>query len=235
VRLDKYLSKSLHISRREAKELIREGRVKVSGKVVKEPEYKVKEGEEVEIEGKSLKPQKNVYVMLYKPKGYLSTTEEEKKYPSFLELLREHFPSRKLFSAGRLDVDAEGLLLITDDGELAHRLTHPKWKVEKEYIARLNKEIKDEDLNKLYDVKLEGKPVRLVKVEKLSPDTVRIILTEGRHHVVKRLFKAVGYNVVDLKRVRIGNLRLDEGMEPGEWRELREEEVKKLKEIVNLK
>ncbi|AAC06794.1 pseudouridine synthase [Aquifex aeolicus] len=232
MRLDKYLSKSLHISRKEAKELIREGRVKVSGKVVKQAEYRVKEGEEVEVEGKSVKPKKNVYLMLYKPKGYLSTTEEDKKYPSFLELIREHFPSRKLFSAGRLDVDAEGLLLITDDGELAHRLTHPKWKVEKEYIVRLDRDIGDEELKKLYEVKLEEKPVQLVKAEKLSGDTVKAILTEGRHHVVKRLFKAVGHNVVYLKRTRVGNLRLDENMEPGEWRELTEEEVKELKRLV---
>jgi len=234
VRLDKYLSKSLHISRKEAKELIREGRVKVGGKVIKSPEYKVKEGESVEVEGKEVKPQRNVYLILYKPKGYLSTTEEGKEYPSFLELIREYFPSRKLFSAGRLDVDAEGLLFVTDDGELAHRITHPKWKVEKEYLVKLDREIKGEDLSKLREVKLEGKPVQLVKAEKLSGDTVKVILTEGRHHIVKRLFKAIGYNVVDLKRTRIGNLKLDEGMEPGEWRELTEEEVKEIKEKLRI-
>lgn len=235
MRLDKYLSKSLHITRKEAKELIREGRVKVSGRVVKDPDYRVKEGEKVEVEGKEIKPKEKVYVLLYKPKGYLSTTEREKEHPSFLELIEERFGGRKLFAAGRLDVDAEGLLLVTDDGELAHRLTHPKWKVEKEYIVELDRDFKDEDLERLKSVELEGKPVALVKVEKLGDKKLKVILTEGRYHVVKRMFKALGYNVVSLLRTRVGNLRLPEDFEPGEFRELSEEELKELKELVKLK
>jgi len=234
VRLDKYLSKALHISRKEARELIREGRVKVGGKTVRETDYRVKEGEGVEVEGKSLKPKKKIYIMLYKPKGYLSTTERKAKYPSFIEFLAEHFGHRKLFSVGRLDVDTEGLLIVTDDGQLSHRLTHPKWKVEKEYIVELNRGISDEDIKKLYEIKLEKKPVQLVKVQKLSDNRVNIILTEGRYRIVKRLFSAIGYTVKDLKRVRIGNIKLDENLEPGEWRQLTEEEVKKLKELVRL-
>jgi len=234
VRLDKYLSKALHISRKEAKELIREGRVKVNGKTVRETDYRVKEGEEVELEGKSLKPQERVYIMLYKPKGYLSTTEREAKYPSFIEFLAEHFAHRKLFSAGRLDVDAEGLLIVTDDGQLSHRLTHPKWKVEKEYIVELDRVIIDEDLKKLYEIKLEKKPVQLVKAEKLYDNRVNVVLTEGRYHIVKRLFSAIGYTVKELKRVRIGNIKLDENLELGEWRQLTEEEVKKIKKLVRL-
>ena len=235
MRLDKYLSKSLHITRKEAKELIKEGRVKVEGKVVKKPDYKVKEGEKVEVEGKELKPKEKIYIILYKPKGYLSTTEREAQHPSFLELIEEKFGRRKLFAAGRLDVDAEGLLFVTDDGELAHRLTHPKWKVEKEYIVELDKDFKDEDLERLKSVKLDDKPVVLVKVEKLGDRKLKVILTEGRHHIVKRMFKALGYNVVSLLRTRIGNLRLPDDFEPGDFRELSEEEVSLLKELVKLK
>lgn len=234
MRLDKYLSKSLHITRKEAKELIREGRVKVNGEVIKNPNYKVKEGERVEVEGKELKPKEKVYILLYKPKGYLSTTEREAEHPSFLELVEEKFGGRKLFAAGRLDVDAEGLLFITDDGELAHRLTHPKWKVEKEYIVELDKDFRDEDLEKLKEVKVDDKPVALVEAEKLGDKKLRVILTEGRHHIVKRMFKALGYNVVSLKRARIGSLKLPEDFEPGDYRELSEEEIKELKELVKL-
>ena len=234
MRLDKYLSKSLHITRKEAKELIREGRVKVEGKVIKSPDYKVREGEKVEVEGKELKPRERVYILLYKPTGYLSTTEREAQHPSFLELIEEQFGGRKLFAAGRLDVDAEGLLFITDDGELAHRLTHPKWKVEKEYIVELDKDFKEEDLEKLKNLTLDGKPVALVKAEKLGDRKLRVVLTEGRHHIVKRMFKALGYNVVSLKRTRIGNLKLPENFEPGDYRELSEEEIKELKELLKL-
>jgi len=232
VRLDKYIAKAINVTRKEAKELIREGRVKVGGKVVKTPEYKVREGEKVEVEGVSVKPKDFVYIMLYKPKGYLSTTEEGAKYPSFLELIKEHFGNRKLFSAGRLDVDAEGLLLITDDGELAHRVTHPKWKVEKEYVVELDKPFKD--LERLKDVVIEGKSVSLVWAQKLTDNVLKVVLTEGRHHIVKRLFKALGYSVKNLKRTRIGSIKLDEEMEAGDWRELRSDEIKSLKELVKL-
>ncbi len=234
MRLDKYLSKSLHITRKEAKELIRAGRVKVSGKVVKIPDYKVKESEKVEVDGKEIRPKEKVYIMLYKPKGYLSTTERGSEYPSFLELIEERFGGRKLFPAGRLDVDAEGLLLITDDGEFAHRITHPKWKIEKEYVVELDRKFRDEDIDKLKDVSLEGKPVALVKAERLGDKRLKVVLTEGRHHIVKRMFKVLGYNVTSLMRTRIGSLKLPEDFEPGEFRELTEEEIRELKRLVKL-
>lgn len=126
------------------------------------------------------------------------------------------------------------MLIVTDDGQLSHRLTHPKWKVEKEYIVELDRVIIDEDLKKLYEIKLEKKPVQLVKAEKLYDNRVNVVLTEGRYHIVKRLFSAIGYTVKELKRVRIGNIKLDENLELGEWRQLTEEEVKKIKKLVRL-
>ena len=232
MRLDRYVSKSLQITRKEAKELIRSGRVKVNGEVIRSPEYKVKEHDRVEVEGKELKPKERVYILLYKPRGYLSTTERESFHPSFLNLLEERFGGRKLFAAGRLDVDAEGLLLVTDDGQLAHRLTHPKWKVEKEYIVELDRDFKEEDLERLKGVVVEGKPVFIVKAEKLGNRKLRVVLTEGRYRIVKRLFKAIGYNVVRLIRRRLGSLTLPEEFEPGDFRELSEEEVRSLKKLV---
>jgi len=234
VRLDKFVARSLSISRKEAKELIREGRVRVNGTVVRNPDYRLKEGERVEVEGKEISYKEKVYLKLYKPRGYLSTTEKEHRYPSFLELLEEHYGGRKLFAAGRLDVDAEGLLIVTDDGELAHRITHPKWKVEKEYEVVLDRNPSPEILRSLHSVELDGRPVALKSVEIIGDRKLRLVLTEGRFHVVKRLLKAVGFNVLSLKRTRIGSIKLDPYMEPGEWRELSEEEIKTLKEVVKL-
>jgi len=234
VRLDKFVAKALSISRKEAKELIREGRVRINGIPVKNPDYRLKEKDTVEVEGKEISYKDKVYIMLYKPKGYLSTTERKHKYPSFLELLEEHYGGRKLFTAGRLDVDAEGLLLVTDDGELAHRITHPKWKVEKEYEVILDKDPSEQVVNSLLSVELDGRPVALKEAKKEDYRKLRLVLTEGRFHVVKRLLSAVGLKVLSLKRVRIGNLRLDEHMEPGEWRELSEEELRTLRKLVNL-
>ncbi|NPA33198.1 MAG: rRNA pseudouridine synthase, partial [Aquificae bacterium] len=176
----------------------------------------------------------NVYIMLYKPKGYLSTTERDAKYPSFLELLGEHYSGRKLFSVGRLDADAEGLLLITDDGLLAHRLAHPRWKVEKEYEVLLDEDVTPEELERLREVKPDGKPADIAGLKREGRARVRITLREGRHHIVKRLFKAIGRNVISLKRTRIGPLKLDENLSQGEWRELSQEEVKQLKNSVKL-
>ena len=173
--------------------------------------------------------------MLNKPKGYLSTTEQNRDYPSFLELLPE-YEHLKPFAAGRLDVDAEGFLLITTDGELAHRITHPKWKVPKTYEVELEKPLSEEDLRKIQnrEIKVEGKPVAVEKVEQISPNRVLLTISEGRFHIVKRLFKELGNRVVSLKRIAIGPIELDPSLQEGEYRELTEEEVKALKKSVKL-
>jgi len=232
VRLDAFLSKSLGLSRREARKLVREGKVKVEGRPVKDPSFKVGKDAKVEVEGEPVSYREKVYLLLYKPPGYLSTTEEGKAYPSFLELLGEKYGGRKLFSAGRLDAPSRGLLLVTDDGELAHRLTHPRHKVEKEYLVKLDKPFKEE-VTALRAVKVEGRPVALKEAELLEDKLLRLVLTEGRHRIVRRLLKALGYQVEDLLRVRIGPLKL-EGLKEGEYRELSEGEVKALKESVGL-
>ncbi len=232
-RLSKYVAKALNVSRKEARELIREGKVKVDGKVIRDPDAKVKEGQKVEFEGEKIEPKEKIYLMLNKPKGYLSTTEREADYPSFLELIEDKI-KRKVFSAGRLDVDARGLLIITDDGDLAHRLTHPKWKVEKEYIVKLDKDISEEDIKRLYEIEIDGKKVDIKEVQKISGNEVKIVIREGRHHIIKRLFKSAGFKVEDIKRVRMGNIKLDESLKEGEWRELSEEEINELRRLVKL-
>jgi len=236
MRLDKYISKALGVTRKEAKDIIRRGEVVVNGKVVKKADYKVPEGAQVLVDGARMEAKEKVYIMLNKPKGYLSTTERDKDYPSFLDLIPE-YEHLKPFAAGRLDVDSEGLLLITTDGELAHRLTHPKWKVPKTYEVILEKPLTEKDAEKiLKGVEIEGEPVRVEKVEidKENPAHAFITITEGRYRIVRRLFEKLGNKVLNLKRISIGSLKLDEELLEGYYRELTEEEIKRLKKEVKL-
>ena len=236
MRLDRYISKALGVPRKEAKDIIRRGEVVVNGEVVKKADYKVPEGAEVLVDGTRVEAKEKVYIMLNKPKGYLSTTERDRDYPSFLDLIPE-YEHLKPFAAGRLDVDSEGLLLITTDGELAHRLTHPKWKVPKTYEVILEKPLTEQDVEKiLKGVEIEGEPVKVEKVEidKENPTRVFITITEGRYRIVRRLFEKLGNRVLNLKRISIGSLKLDEELLEGYYRELTEDEIKRLKKEVKL-
>ncbi len=236
MRLDRYISKALGVTRKEAKEIIRRGEVSVDGKVVRQPDFKVPEGASVSVEGTRVEAKDKVYIMLNKPKGYLSTTEREADYPSFLELLPE-YEHLKPFAAGRLDVDSEGLLLVTTDGVLAHRITHPKWKLPKTYEVELERPLSEEDIQKITrGVEIDGKPVEVVRIEPdpRNKNRVFITLTEGRYRIVKRLFKSLGNRVVNLRRISIGPIKLDETLAEGEYRELTPEEIEELKKALKL-
>jgi len=235
MRLDKLISKSLGVTRREARALIASGAVKVNDKLVKNAAFKVDPSlDRIEVKGEPIQYEEKIYLVLNKPKGYLSTTEEDADYPSFLELIPE-YAHRKPFAAGRLDVDASGLLLVTDDGELAHRITHPKWKVPKTYEVLLEKPLSADQIEKIKrGPLLEGKPAGVKDLKANEGDyAARITVTEGRHHLVKRIFAAVGNRVLELKRTAVGPLELGD-LEEGYWRALTPEEVKKLKEAVKL-
>ncbi|NPB06166.1 MAG: rRNA pseudouridine synthase [Aquificae bacterium] len=226
MRLDRFVAKALGVSRKEARKLIRDGRVTIDGKTVTDPSFSVKGGV-VALDGKPLETPRKVYLALFKPAGYLSTTERDGPYPSFLELLGESFRGRRLFAAGRLDAPSRGLLIVTDDGQLAHAVTHPKRKVEKEYLVKLDKPFKEE-LTALRAVEVEGKPVAVKEAELVDEDLLRLVLTEGRYRIIRRLMKALGYEVEDLLRVRVGPVRL-EGLKEGTFRPLTEEELELLK------
>jgi len=235
MRLDKYISKALGVTRKEAKRIIKNGEVEVNGEVIRKADFKVPEGAEVLVEGIKIEAKDKVYIMLNKPKGYLSTTERNRDYPSFLDLLPE-YEHLKPFAAGRLDVDAEGFLLITNDGEFAHRITHPKWKVPKTYEVILESPLSDEDIEKLKNGKIviDDKPVQIEKIEILEPNKVLLTITEGRFHIVKRIFEALNNRVLNLKRIAIGNIKLDSELLEGYYRELTEEEVRELKRSVRM-
>ena len=235
MRLDKYISKALGVTRREAKRIIKNGEVEVNGEIIRKADFKVPEGASVLVEGQKVEAKDKVYIMLNKPKGYLSTTERNKDYPAFLDLLPE-YEHLKPFAAGRLDVDAEGFLLVTNDGELAHRITHPKWKVPKTYEVILEKNLTEEDIQKLKNKKvvIDGKPVQIEKVEVLEPNKVLLTITEGRFHIVKKIFESLNNRVLNLKRIAIGSIKLDSELLEGYYRELTAEEVKELKSSVKM-
>lgn len=238
IRLDKYLTHIGVSSRREAGKLIKAGKVKVNSKKVFDPAFKVNPEEDVvEVEGFWKIPfQENFYYKFYKPKGYITSTKD--KEPTIIELLPKDLPGlKRLFPAGRLDKDAEGLLILTTDCELARRIMHPKWKLEKRYEVLLDKPITYEDIKRLekgIELK-EGKtlPAR-IKVIAEDRKFLEVGVREGRYHLIKRMFGKLGYQVLSLKRIAIGPVCLGD-LKPAEALPLSQEELEALKTLLGLK
>ncbi len=179
--------------------------------------------------------------MLNKPAGYITATEDE-EYPTVLDLFSDLPVASKLFPVGRLDIDTEGLLILTTDGQFGHRLSHPKWNIEKEYYVVVEGDISNIDFSEyknkgiyLKKEKYQTKPFK-VKVLNTSKDKseMLITLTEGKYHIVKRIMQELEHPVLYLKRIRIGSLKLDEDLLPGEFRELTEKEIKELKKLIKM-
>ncbi|WP_456393023.1 pseudouridine synthase [Persephonella sp.] len=240
LRLDKFLADLGLGTRKEVRKLIKQKRVSVNGEIVNNPSFHIDpENDAVFLDGEPLTYRKNHYFMLNKPPGYV-TAKEDRNYPAVMELLSDLPYLKKLFPVGRLDIDTEGLLIITDDGQLGHRIAHPKWEIEKEYIAvvkgdpsGLNTDRFEKEGLKLKDY--QTKPFKLEILETGKEESkVKITVKEGKYHIVKRIMEELGHPVIHLKRTRIGPVALDESLSPGEYRELTEEEVKSLKESVNL-
>lgn len=227
MRLDKFLSQQLGISRAQVGRELRTGKVTVDGVIIKSGAHKLQETEKVEYEGYELKqvfgPR---YFMLHKPAGYVCSTDDPEN-PTILYFLDEPM-AEKLHAAGRLDIDTTGLVLMTDDGQWSHRVTSPKHHCEKDYFVTLEQLLDDEIAERfikgvqLHNEKTLTKPARL---EKIDDYHVRLTITEGRYHQVKRMFAAVGNRVVALHRERIGAIILDPTLAPGEYRELTSDEI----------
>lgn len=232
-RLDKLLAATGRWSRREAKALVREGRVLVDGVPALRAEDKVDpDRSTVLVDGGDIGYARHVYVMLHKPAGVLSATEDPRQ-ETVLDLLPPELKKRRLFPVGRLDKDTEGLLLLTDDGDLAHRLLSPKKHVDKVYQARLDRPLGEADRDAFArGILLEdGYRCMAAELELLGDGTeVRIVLREGKFHQVKRMTAARGSQVLSLKRLRMGPLVLDEALAPGQWRRLTPAEVQALGE-----
>lgn len=235
IRLDKYLADMGCGTRQEVKKLIRSGQVSVDGAVVKKPDTKVEQTvQEVCLNGEKVGYESFGYYMLNKPAGVISATED-RSCQTVVDLIKEK-KRKDLFPVGRLDKDTEGLLLITNDGELAHRLLSPKKHVDKCYFARVSGKVTEDDVrsfeNGVNIGSLEQPEITMPgKLEIITSDEIsqiHLTIQEGKFHQVKRMFQAVGKEVIYLKRLRMGTLVLDENLSIGEYRPLTKEELEKL-------
>ncbi|SNZ13599.1 pseudouridine synthase [Hydrogenobacter hydrogenophilus] len=238
VRLNRFISMCGITSRRKADELIKAGRVKVNGLIVKEMGYRIDPSKDVvEVDGKLLKSPKYRYVILNKPCCYLTSLAEGKDGKKSIKELIKDIPER-LYPAGRLDYNAEGLLILTNDGELANRIMHPKYKLPKKYLVLVEGRVDTETLkNMKKGAELEdgfAKPdsIKLIKMEK-NQTTLEVVFHEGRKHIVKRFMAHFGHKVKRLKRTAIGPIQLGK-LPPGKWRDMTQQELKALKKALNL-
>ena len=225
MRLNAYLARTGVASRRGADELIKTGRVRVNGVYAGLNTF-VEEGDVVDLDGRLLVPQALAYVLLHKPAGVVTTASDPHGRPTVVGLV-EH--ESRVVPVGRLDADTTGALLLTNDGELAHRLAHPRYEVEKVYEAEVEAEPDDEALARLTEgVDLDDGRTAPAGVRRLAPSRVELSIHEGRKHQVKRMLEAVGHPVTRLHRSRYAGLSADD-LEPGAWRELSPAEVAALR------
>jgi 23S rRNA pseudouridine2605 synthase len=225
VRLAKYLAHSGVASRRRAEELIAAGRVRVGGEVVRDPARDVEYEQGVEVDGRPVSPEPREVWVLNKPAGVVATAREPGRRRAVTELV----PSgRRLYPVGRLDADSTGLIVLTNDGELANRLTHPRYEVPRTYRVRLRRPPSDADLRRLREgVELDDGPTAPARVRRVSPRVLELTIREGRNRQVRRMAEAIGNEVVDLRRTAFGPLRLGDLAE-GQARRLRTPELRRL-------
>lgn len=231
-RLQKVMAHSGVASRRKSEEMILQGRVSVNGKKVTELGVKVGNRDTIEVDGIPVYQEEPVYFVLYKPRGVISAVSDDKNR----KVVTDFFPGVKerIFPVGRLDYDTSGLLIMTNDGEFANILTHPKHEINKTYVAKIKGTPVNDDLKMLArGVKINGRKTALARFKILSTDKVKgtsiveLIIHEGRNHQVKNMFEAVGFPVLKLKREKVGHLDLL-GLTSGKYRELNKKEVSQL-------
>jgi len=235
IRLNKYISRSGICSRRDADELIKEGKVKVNGIVVTEMGHQVLPTDKVQVNDNYVQPENFVYVLLNKPGNTITTTEDEKGRNTVMDLVEE-YTGHRLYPVGRLDGNTTGLLLLTNDGDLANRLMHPSYSVTKVYEATCDRILNDDELKQLVKgVELEDGIAKAVKAERHEevPNIVILSVHEGRNHLVKRLIASLGAEVIRLKRTQYAILYIDK-LRSGRWRYLKAFEVNKLRTSVKL-
>jgi len=235
MRINRYLALCGVASRRGAEKIIQQGRVQVNGHAVVDLASQIDEGrDQVQVDGKPVQPQKKkIYVLLHKPKGYVTTVHDERDRKTVMELLdlRE-----RLAPVGRLDYQSEGLLLLTNDGDLIFRLLHPRFKVDKTYYATLKSAFDPKDFDRL----TQGMQLQEGAIAPCSawfysrtPDRIAVRIHEGQKHQVRRMLSHLGYEIKNLRRVQFGPLQLGR-LAVGEWRFLKPEEVRALKQAVGL-
>ena len=230
IRLNKFIANAGVCSRREADTLISSGKVSVNGQIITEMGYQVKRTDKVKYQGKLLKSEKLQYVLLNKPKGFITTMKDERDRKTVMGLVEKACEER-IYPVGRLDRQTTGLLLFTNDGELAKKLTHPSYRIKKIYQIELDKPITEADYNQILDgLELEDGEIKVDELAVLSDDkrTLGIQIHSGRNRIIRRIFEHLGYTVEKLDRVMFGRLT-KKNLPRGKWRMLTDQEIGKLK------
>lgn len=228
-RLDKVISNQTNYTRSEVKKLIKAKKIKVNDIIINKPEIKIDiQKDKINIENKIITIKKNIYIVLNKPKGYISATED-RKMPTVLDIVSKDYSNRSLFPVGRLDKETTGLMILTDDGEFAHKIVSPKNHAEKIYIATIDIPITEEMIKGFESgVKLIDTECKKSKLEKIGVNIAKVTLTEGKYHQIKRMFGCYKAKVIELQRIQIGNFKLPDDLKLGEYRELTENELNML-------
>jgi 23S rRNA pseudouridine2605 synthase len=231
MRLNRFLAAAGVASRRKCDELITDGRVTINGQVCTDFSAQPGERDHVKVDGKLVHVERALTIALHKPAGFVSTRSDPRARDTIFDLFPPKFP--RLFNIGRLDAQSEGLLLLTNDGDLTQRLTHPRYKIEKEYEVTLDRRWDNAPTQKLLrGIVLDGKRARISSVYALGPTRLQVTLRQGLNQQIRRMFYAVGYEVKRLVRIRIGNLRLGD-LPRGQWRLLAKFELSSLKQTQN--
>jgi len=230
-RIDKIISEQTYYTRKEIKKLISQGMIYVNGEQIKKPEIKYDETNiSIKINGNEIEVKKHIYLLLNKPKGYISSTEV-KNQKTVLDLVPDKYKNRNLFPAGRLDKDTTGLMLITDDGEFAHNILSPRKHVKKEYEVTLDILVTETMVNGFKKgVNLNDGECKSAELEITGEYTAKVTITEGRYHQIKRMFGCYGAKVVELNRICMGNLYLPKELKLGEIKEATQEELERMQE-----
>lgn len=223
MRINKLLSNYGYCSRKEVSRLIEDKRIMVNGKLCEQGQW-VEESDDILLDGEKVQQKERVYIALNKPKGIVCTSSREIK-DNIIDFLNYE---KYVFPVGRLDKDSEGLILMTNDGDLANKILSSENYHEKEYIVTLDKDFDDEFIYKMSNgVNILGTVTRPCNLERVDNNTFKIILTQGLNRQIRRMCKTLGYNVIKLERIRIVSI-LSDGIEPGKWRELTKEEIEEL-------
>ncbi|ODS43026.1 MAG: hypothetical protein MSIBF_07230 [Candidatus Altiarchaeales archaeon IMC4] len=224
-RVQKIISNAGYCSRRKAEELILQGLVKVDGKAIKLGDKAEPEKDDITINGLEIKIEKRIYILFNKPAGYITTLNDPLKRKTIFDVIdiKEH-----IFPVGRLDRDTSGLLILTNDGDFANKIMHPRYEIEKIYRVRIDHELKESDIKKLENgVIVDDKKTWPARISEIKPDIFDITIHEGRNRIVRKMMSALGYNVLSLERIAIEDIKIN-GLAPGHYRNLTSSEINKL-------
>lgn len=227
-RIDKIIATQTEYSRKDVKKMISQKKIEVDGKIIKSADEKINENAVIKISGKELNIQKNIYLILNKPKGYISATED-KNMKTVLDLVPEKYQHRALFPAGRLDKDTTGMMIITDDGKFAHNILSPKKHIKKRYNVTIDIPVTKEMITGFErGIQLNDGECKKALLEITGEYTADVTITEGRYHQIKRMFGCYGAKVIELNRVQMGEFILPSNIKLGQCREITVKEIEQI-------